>query len=134
MRRYELEKRLRVGIGTEIDLLESCAFYYQHNFANISPYKTVTRQKHLENDPNSEIIQTLDKLFEDALKRHDSTSLLQLAKLHAEGTHGKPNPARACAFLTIARSPRAAQMLAKLSPEQRAQMQTDLEWMRLRAN
>ena len=144
----DLEVRFRTGIGTEIDLLESAWFYYRrrvHRLQNFRPSPSlqrlniredpvgmlaIVRQSDIRHDPNREIIERLDSLFDDALTRHNTSALVELAKLHENGTHGKTNLSRARAFLTIANSPEAAKKTAALTDDQNKAMDSDLQWLR----
>jgi TPR repeat protein len=145
----ELERRLRQGIGTQIDLLEAACYYFHYksrqlliqsrtpSFAqrfNIrqdpEAMLALSRQSDIRRDPNREIVERLDALFEDAFTRHDTSALVELAKLHENGTYGKTNLARACAILTIANSLGAAQKTHMLNDDQRQEMDRDLRWIR----
>ena len=146
---HELERRLRQGIGTEIDLLEAAYYYSRYKSRELliqattpSPAQrynirqdpaamlALSRQSDLRHDPNGEIVERLDVLFSDAFNRRNNGALIELAKLHENGTYGKTNLARACAILTLANSPEAAAKSKTLSPEQLKSMERDLQWMR----
>jgi TPR repeat protein len=146
----ELERRLREGVGTEIDLLQA-AYYYARDKARRLVAQTagaafiarrynvrqdpaamlaVYRQSDIRRDPNRETVELLDALFDDALARHNTSAMIELAKLHENGTYGKTNLPRACAFLTLANAPNAEEKIKMLSDDQRRAMERDLRWMR----
>jgi TPR repeat protein len=127
----ELEKRLRLGIGASIDLLESSYFYFHSKSPqNNSPMTALSRQAELRNDPNKEILQRLDALFEDAFTRRSISALIDLAKLHETGTYGQTNLARAYAFLTIANSTEVKEKTKTLSDVQKQAMERELKSLR----
>jgi TPR repeat protein len=146
----DLERRLRQGIGTEIDLLEAAFYYYRDKARRLvsqtanatfvaqrynlrqdpAAMLALYRQSDIRRDPNRETVELLDTLFDDALTRRDTAALTELAKLHENGTYGKPNLARACALLTFANSPAAAEKTKLLTSDQMQAMQRDLRWMR----
>jgi TPR repeat protein len=127
----ELEKRLRLGIGTEFDLLEAAYFHFRTKAPRTpSPMAAMLRDSELRNDPNKETLKKLDALFEDAFTRRNNTALLELAKLHENGTYGKTNLARACAIESIANSPDAATKIKSLNEEEKKAMERDLKWIR----
>lgn len=147
---HDLESRLRQGIGTDIDLLEAAYYYFRYKSRHLlvqgrtpSPIAqrfnvrqdpgamlAISRQSDIRHDPNRETVEHLDTLFDDAFTRRDTAALTELAKLHENGTYGKTNLARACALLTFANSPAAAEKTKLLTSAQMQAMQRDLRWMR----
>jgi TPR repeat protein len=145
----ELEMRLRLGVGTQIDLLEAAAYYLRIKSRKLRtpmmPFRAaggviikpnvrimmdVSRQSDLRHDPNREAVERLDALFEKALMQQDTAALVELAKLHETGTHGKANLPRAYAMLIMAGAPESAAKAKTLSPEDAKALERDLKWMR----
>jgi TPR repeat protein len=120
----DLEMRVRTGVGTEVDLLESAYLHHRGRVRRLQNYMpspamqrmnirqdplamaSLKRQSDIRHDPNRPTIEHLDALFEKAFMRQDHTALLELAKLHETGTHGKMNLPRAYAMLTMAALPK----------------------------
>jgi len=130
----ELEKRFRLGTGTEIDLLVSAYYYYRVRLVRPEQNGGFNRKFELSRNPNKDAIELLQTLFENAFTRRDNAALLELAKLHQTGTHGKPNLPRACAILTVANSPEAAAKAKLLNPEDQKAMDRDLQWMKVQSH
>jgi TPR repeat protein len=145
----DLEARVRTGIGTEIDLLECAYFYHRGRKRRLQNFKpspamermnirqdplamvSLKRQSDIRHDPNRTTIEHLDALFEKAFMRQDNTALLELAKLHETGTHGKVNLPRAYAMLTIANVADAAAKAKTLTADDAKALKRELRWMRL---
>lgn len=144
----DLEARFRTGIGTDIDLLESAYFYYRQKERRLQNFRpspvaqrlniredplgmtAIKRQSDIRNVPNRVTIERLDTLFEDAFMRRNNAALLELAKLHETGTHGKVNLPRAYAMLVVANSAEAAAKTKTLSADDVKAFDRNLEWMR----
>lgn len=142
----ELEIRLRLGVGTQVDLLEAAAYYVRIKVRklrmptspamqrlsvkpNVRAMIDIARQSDLRHDPNRETVELLDALFENALMNQNVAALVELAKLHETGTHGKANLPRAYAMLIMAGSPEAAKAKTLAGDDAKA-LDRDLKWMR----
>lgn len=144
----DLEMRVRTGVGTEIDLLESAYFYHRERVRRLQNFRpspsmerlnfrqdplamvSLKRQSDLRHDPNRPTIEYLDALFEKAFMRQDNAALLELSKLHESGSHGKANLPRAYAMLTLANSPDGVAKAKTLNGDDAQALERNLQWLR----